>query len=84
MSLDLTDSADFQTQECQSSFVLVAFICLLIYFTSFYSYCDIAICDIKVFGVGIVLIYTLHLMDTKRLCSAVFSSINVVFLSTLN
>lgn len=56
--LDLTDSADLQPQECQSSFVLEAFIYLLIYFISFYSYCDTAVCNRKVFGVGIVLIYT--------------------------
>lgn len=33
------------------------------------------------FSAGIVLIYTQHLMDTKHLGSAIFSSINVVFVN---
>lgn len=56
VSLDLTDSADLQPWECQSSFVLVAFIYLLIYFISPYSYYDAAVCNRKVFAVSVVLI----------------------------
>lgn len=81
MSLDLTDSTDLLPQECQSSFVLVAFIYLLVYFTSLYSYCVIAVCKRKMFGVGIGLMHTQHLTDTKHLDSALFGSVNVVFLN---
>lgn len=60
---------------CTSSFYL------LIYFTSLYSYCVTAVCNGKVFGVGIVLMYTQHLMDTKHFGSALFGSIDVVFVN---
>lgn len=54
---------------------------LFIYFTALYSYCDTAVCNRKVFGVGIVLIYTQHLRDTKHHGSAIFNFISVVFVN---
>lgn len=74
-------TADLQPQECQSSLVLVAFLYLLIYFTSLHSYCDIAVCKRKGFGVDIVLTYTQHLTDTKYFGAAVFGSISVVLVN---
>lgn len=73
-------TADLQPRECQSSFVVVAFIYLLVYFTSLYSYCDTAVGNRKVF-VGTVLIYSQHLTDTKHPGSAGFGSNNVVFVN---